>query len=451
MDISAEALQFRHLVTPQIGHLSGRELAQAAVRHELIAAGYARSAQELTGLLPLARSLRITMAEAQRLTGYARQTLYSVLDAEAVKEVTYRDMERVARLLSIALAATSRELPLAEAGEVTRITPSALVRPAQLLESQGFAELSPHGRPEKATLAPTELLVEWLRIHASARQLDNRAPGYAVYLKVDPDEMIRIDEVAREIVGLDEAAVLPESTAPSVMEGPELAINIRATDQRSALRTAGSLWNEIRSQLKLEEAPMRVADLHLPPVAPAAPSQVLDAFIVGLSADLDEETANRIRGERERYVGGEAERVLAARCLTYAARQMRRALGREDADRMPTITDGDSAFEELMPVNGLAGQSPKVERIREPLLAALKLAGERLGPFRGGELAAFKAPGERPKMAREVAPSKDELAEMARLSGIAIAASSSAKEELVALLRAVAGLPTASRASTDLQ
>jgi hypothetical protein len=391
------------------------------------------------------------MAEVQRLTGYARQTLYSVLDKGVAEEVHDREIERVGRLLGIALAATSRELSLVEAGEVTRIVPSALIRPAQLLQSQGLALLSSPGRPTKATLAPTELLIEWLRIHASGRQLDNRSPGYAVYLKVDPQEMIRIDEVAREIVGLDEAAVLPRSTAPSVMDGPELAINVRATDQRSALRTAESLWNEIRDRLELEKKPMRVADLHLPPIAPAAPSLVLDAFIAGLSTDLDEEAVNQIQAERERYVGGETERVLAARCLTFAARRMRGALGGEDADRAPTITDGDSAFEELISVTGLGGQSPKVEAIGKPLLAALKLASERLGPFRGGQLASFKAPGERPKVAREVAPSKEELAEMAKLSGMAIAASSPESGELIGFVRAAAGLPIASRVPTDLR
>jgi hypothetical protein len=446
-----ETLQLRHLITPRVRYLSGRELAQVAVRYELIDAGRVRpSAEGLSGLLPLAHSLGVTMSEAQRLTGYARQTLYSIRDADPVKQIPNTGIERIARLLGIAVVATGRGLRLVEVGDAMELTPSLLVSPARLLASQGFVELIEEDAPQKASVVPNESLLDWVRIHVSGRQLDSRSPGYAVYLKIDSGEVDRIDEVAREIVGLDEAAVIPQSTAPSLMLGPELAINIRATDQRSALEIAELLWDEICDRLQLEDRPMRVADLHLPPTAPAAPSAVLDGLIAGLETELDDETSNRIRGERDRYEGGESERVLAARCLTLAARQMREELGRDDVDLMPTIANGDAAFEELIPVEALRGQGPAIEKVRKPLQKALSLASERLGPYRGGQLGSFKGDGERPQIPREVAPSQDDLAKIARLSGKAIAAGAPSEERLIALVRAVAGLPTASPASRHL-
>lgn len=432
---------YEHLVTPRVEILSGRELAQTAVRRELVSAGSSRSVGELSGLLPLARTLGVTVAEAQRLTGFSRQTIYTNLNAETAAEFRYSDSERVARLLNIAVVAAGQERSLKQIGEAMNIVPGALMAPARLLDSMDLARLTVARREAgSALLAPTELSTQWLRLHASSRELDDRAPGYTAYLRVDPAEVPLIDGVIAEVVGLDEAAVLPVETAPSVMEGPELAITVRATDQRSALRGAEAIWKEIGNRIG-REAPMRVADLHLPPTAPNAGSAVLDGFLGALDAELDEELANRIRGERERYDGGEPERVLASRCLTLAARELRRALGREDAGRAPTITSGDSAFEEWVTVSGhgLASASPESAKIRRPLLEALKLAAERLGPFRGGELAAFKAPGEQPSVVREVAPSHDDLVAIARLSGAAIAAGEAGDAHLIAVVRTAVG------------
>lgn len=442
MDIAVDPRDgiYEHLVTPRVEVLSRRELAESAARRELIAAGASRRLDELNGLLPLARTLGITVAEAQRLSGFARQSLYTVLNSEPAEGFRDRDIERLARLLNIAIVAAG-EQPLAQIAAAMNVAPAVLVAPARLLDRHELGRFSLSGRDAgKAVLAPTELSAEWLRLHASSRELDERVPGYSVYLRVAPEDVRRIDAVLDEVVGLDEAAVLPASTAPSVMDGPELAIMVRATDQRAALRSAEAIWREIGGRVD-GLAPMQVADLHPPVTAPNAPSAVLDTFVGVLTEGLEEEISNRIRGERERYDGGEPERVLAGRCLTIAARELRRELGREDADRAPTINSGDAAFDEWQIVQspGLGSLSKRSSRVRRPLLAALDLAARRLGPFRGGELASFKAPGERPSEPREVAPSLDDLIEMARLCGEAIAAGEGDDRHLLAAIRAVLG------------
>jgi hypothetical protein len=432
---------YEHLVTPRVEALSGRALAQTSIRRELVAAGASRSTRDLRGLLPLARTLGVTVAEAQRLSTFSRQTIYSVLNDEAASEFLSYDSERLARLLNIALVAAGKEQPLKQIGQALNVAPSALLTPARLLAGLDLAVLTMNGvEPDNAVLTPTDLSSQWLKLHASSQELDNQAPGYTAYLRIDPTEVRQIDAVVGEIVGLDEAAVLPAETAPSVMEGPELAITVRATDQRSALRITEAIWREIGQRLG-RNTPMRVADLHLPPTAPNAPSVVLDAFLAGLLADMEEELGNRLRGEREGYDGGEPERVLAGRCLTLAARELRRMLGQKYDERMPAITNGDSAFEEWVTASShdLESDSPESEKIRRPLLDALKLAAERLGPFRGGELASFKAPGQQPRVVREVAPSEEDLASMAHLSGAAIAAGEGGDSHLIAVIRVAVG------------
>ena len=247
----------------------------------------------------------------------------------------------------------------------------------------------------------------------------NRVGAFTVYATLGQDEELVIDAAAREVVGLHEAAVLPQSVAPSVMSGPELGISVRATDQRAALRIAAEVWDEIRSRAGLGAASMRVVSFHLPATAVAAPSAVLDAFTEAL---VDEEASNRVRGQRERYAGGESERTLAMRCLTEACRELRRVLGRDDAGVVPTIRSGDDAFQEYGPVSGLAGRVGRHEAIRRPLEEALRLAAERLGPYRGGELGSFKAPSAPPSAPREVSPSREDLATISGFAGDALAA-----------------------------
>ena len=420
IDISA----FRHLVTPRVRDLSGRELATTAIRRELVAAGNPRSTDQLAVLLPLSRSLALTMAEVQRLSGFARQTLYSALEGEPASDFRDEDTERLARLMTIAIVAAGQEQSLETIGGACHVDSAALVAPARLLEREGRVTLAPSRSPGKAAIAPTPLAAEWLRIHVSSRELDDRAPGFTVYLEVEAAVAHRIDEVAREIVGLDEAAVLPYSTAPSLMRGPELAITIRASDQRSALQAAQAIWDETCRRLG-SSAPMRIADLHPPLTGANAPSAVLDAFVDAICVDLDEELKSRVRGKRERFDGGEPERTLAGRCLTVASRGFWRFVGEDEGGNGREISNGDAAFDEFVALNASTSASAEADRAREPLIEALRLAGERLGPFRGGELASFKAPGGTPKIVAEVAPSKEDLAQMARLSAASLKASAS--------------------------
>jgi hypothetical protein len=412
---------FELSITPELRSLTGRALATTAVRWELVAAGATGKSAELNFVAPLSRALGLTVAEVQRLSGFARQTIYNALNHRA-ERVPDRDSERLARLTTIALVATGRALSLDELGASLGVAPEGLVTAARALDAERVASFRGATLAADVMLAPTEVTEQTLRLRATEQQLANRAPGFTVYIALAGGEEIAIDDAAREVVGLAEGAVLPQSVAPSVMSGPELGLSVRATDQRSALRAAARVWDEIRSRAGLAPAPMQVMSFHPPTTGATAPSAVLDAFTEALVRELDEEATNRVRGERERYVGGDGERSLAMRCLTEASRQLRRVLGRDDADAWPTIRDGDDAFQEYGPVSGLANAVGDREAIRRPLEAALRLGAERLGPYRGGELGSFKAPGAAPGVPREVSPSREDLAAIASLAGEALSA-----------------------------
>jgi hypothetical protein len=126
-----------------------------------------------------------------------------------------------------------------------------------------------------------------------------------------------------------------------------------------------------------------------------------------------------------------------------AARELRSELGNQASDHAPQITNGDAAFEEWwVAVAGLGSLTSRPVAIRRPLLEALRLAAERLGPYRGGELASFPAPGERPAEPREVAPSPADLVGMGRLCGEAVAAGGGDDRHLLSVMRMVTGSGT---------
>jgi hypothetical protein len=428
------------MLTPRSRHLVGRELATTAVRRALIEAGAGRSERPLRLLMPLARTLGVSVAEIQRLAAYSRQTIYNYLEAEPMTRLSTADSEAAARCLAIALVAAGQEQTLERLAEALNAVPEALLAASRLCDREGWATVShPGGNGSgSVTLTPREATTEWLRLDVSTRELADRRPGYAVYLAAPPEHLPALAGAAPAVVGLDEASVLGRDVAPSVMRGPELAINVRAGDQRAAIRAAEATFLEITKKAKVN-VPMKITQIIPPAIAANAPSRVLDSFVEAMSDSQAPETIDDLRAERELYPGGDPERRLAARCLTWAARELRLALGREDADRAPTISSGDDAFQELIPVSGQLSLSPDQKRIKDPLQQALRLAGETLGPYRGGELGGFKGPGERARIAPEVAPSEDDLVEMARLCGQAVNAGGGDREHLLRVLRGTMG------------
>ena len=118
---------YENLVTPRVEILGRRELAETAVRRELVAVGAAGATGELVGLLPLARSLGVTVAEIQRLSGFARQTLYKVMKSEPAVGFADADTERLARLLIIATVAAGAEQTLGALGAAMNVVATGLV------------------------------------------------------------------------------------------------------------------------------------------------------------------------------------------------------------------------------------------------------------------------------------------------------------------------------------
>jgi hypothetical protein len=426
---------FNELLTPRARNLVGRELAQTAARRELIVAGADRSSGVLVLLLPLARVLGISVAEMQRASSYSRQTIYNFMDADPIRALPASEAERVAKVLTIALVGAGGPQTIEQLASALNADPQALGPGVRFLVSQGRASMD-RAEGGSITLAADPSATEWLRLEVSTQELADRRPGYAIYIAAPPEDLGTLAAAIKSVVGLDEAAVLQANVAPSLMNGPEVAVNVRAGDQRSALRAAASVWAEICARAGVE-APMQVTQVIAPPIAPNAASPVLDNFLAALSEGLSPELADDLRAERERYPGGDAERRIAARCLTWAARSLRRSLGREDADRVLTIGTGDDAFEELIPVSGQLSLTPAQKKIKDPLQQGLLIAAERLGPFRGGELSSFKGPGETPRLVAKVAPSEDDLGKIARLSGQALNAGDHDTGYLRRVVRAV--------------
>ena len=422
-------------LTPRTRHLAGRELAQTAARRELIVAGADRSSQVLMLVLPLARVLGISVAEMQRATSYSRQSIYNFLDSDPVRAIPASEAGRVAKILTIALVGAGGPQTVDQLAAALNADPDALGSGVRFLvnHERASAEQASDG---SVTLTANPSAAEWLRLEVSTQEIADRRPGFAVYIAAPPGDLNILAAATKSVVGLDEAAVLDADVAPSVMNGPEVALNVRAGDQRAALREAEAVWIEICERAGIKSN-MRVTQVIAPATSPNAASPVLDSFVSALSKGLAPEIVDDLWAERERYPGGDAERRIAARCLTWAARSLRYSLGREDADRVPTIKTGDDAFDEAVPVSGQLSLNPALKKVKEPLEKALLLASERLGPFRGGELASFKGPGERPRVVAEVAPSEADLAEIARLSGQALNATNHDGEHFRRVVRAV--------------
>jgi len=83
------------------------------------------------------------------------------------------------------------------------------------------------------------------------------------------------------------------------------------------------------------------------------------------------------------------------------------------------ISDAEAAWSELEIVRGLSLDKPR-EPIRRAVKEALELAADRLGPFRGGEVGSFAAPGGTRRVLERIRPALDDLVRMAELAGRAV-------------------------------
>ncbi|MGI8622993.1 MAG: hypothetical protein ACR2NB_05790 [Solirubrobacteraceae bacterium] len=403
------------LLSPFVRDLSGPGLASEFARARLGASRGRRPTVVLADAAALGSAVGLGASEMQRVGGCSRQTIYNVLRADRL-EPPELDLEL--EMLACALAFDG-ESATAVIADRLRVDLGGAVRAAGRLVARD--EIAAAARP----VLPATLVAATERGEGRLREvldevLRSRPEGIAVYLFVATDEEGRaLERTAEALIAHQEHVLLDASIAPSTMRGPELALVVHAASMRSALEIAEDVWNDLRDRADLAPALMRVASILPPAALEALPSDVLDAFVAGIVSTAPRRASDAARRARNRFDGRARERELAARCLTAAASSLRLALGRPSG--APAISDGDRAFGELSVVADLHLDADR-ERIQRPLVRALDLACERLGPVAGGRLGSVRAPGARPAEVESVHPTEQDLAAMAEDSGAAVGA-----------------------------
>lgn len=413
--------------------LAGRDLAREVARMRLGATRTDRTAGTLADAVTVGMAVGLSVSEMRRVGGCSRQTIYNAL-REPVRAATPPDAQLGLEVL-VVLVGAGGALPVAELARHLRVEPDWLLAALRGLEAQGLCRLDGLAQSASAIASATEDAAELLREHLDDL-LVTRADSIAVYLHVDPGEIDAIDRSAHAIVSHHEYVLMRASVAPSVMSGPELALAVRVPTVRRALAIAADLWDEIRAHADLEPRAPRFATVIPPTAQPDAASPVLDVFLDAL-AEVAPDSITDADHARRRYHGGVDERRLAGRCLTAAARAMRRSLS-QDRDPRP-VEDGEAAFYEYEAVAPLRLDASG-ERIQKPLIAALERGIERLGPFPGGRLGSFRGPAG-PNIVDEVHPTPEDLAFIAHHAGLAVgyAAAAGHVDAAVEMLRVVTG------------
>lgn len=397
------------------------DIAPEVARQMLASLKGERNSAPLTEAARLARAVGLSVAEMERMSGYTRQTVYNALRAIDAEQVDpSADRVLLSRQLLVVLCAVRGSIPLPELASRLQLSPEQIVPSLYALQEQHLCAIRQESRETRgyetvsvtATAGAHDVLLEmfddlYLR----------RSDGFSVYLRVDPAEQHKIELAANETLSGHENTVMDPKVAPSVMSGPELALTVHAPTSRLAVRIAGDVWLELRKQAELPLAPAQIADVIAPSPPPCGESEVLDVFTSAITQVLPD-IARDVTRERMRYAGGADERTLACRCLTSAARALRQSVGQERDPR--PITDSEAAWGELMPVRGLPLDAARTP-IQRAVRAALELAADSLGPFRGGELGSFRQPGRPPRTVKQVRPAQEELMRMAELAGEAVA------------------------------
>jgi DNA-binding MarR family transcriptional regulator len=414
--------------------LADDELALAVARQWLLSRVTDHPVAPLADCVQLGRAVGLSMSEMQRLTGLARQTLYRHLEPEGAKERRPASPQAAIEVMLL-LAAEGNYASPAVLGRRAGLTPEPVTRVITDLEPDGLCTVrrDPYSSLEAA---PTPATYVALREHFDDLFL-RRPDAIGVYVLVPEERQAAVAQAAREILWHHEHVVMPQSTAPSVMAGPEIAVMINAPTIRRAIAIVRDIWAVVLARAGMGFFEPVITNVIPPGTQPLVRSDVLDAFLEGV-IDSGAPNGNTLRERRARYSGGPSDAALAGRCVTIAALALRRTVG-NDGDPRPII-DSDSAFAELQPAHGVPVH-PDATEIKRSAVAALELATDRLGPLPGGRLGSYRAPGRAPNVVKEVRPTGSELTDMARLSGEAVGAAATlgALDALWALGRVVSG------------
>jgi hypothetical protein len=381
-----------------------------------------RATAPLHEAVRVGRAAGLGIAEMQRMSGYTRPTIYAALRAIDDRPPASLDPTLLTRQVLVVLGSTKGVIPLSEVAHRLRLQPAPVHGALLSLAAQGLCHLGCATGRDRASLSALATPLGRDTLRAIFDDLFLRRPdGFSAYLRVDESEQRLIQQAASGAMSHHEHTVIEASVAPSRMTGPELVLSIHAPSSRVALQIAHDIWNEMRERAGLAPVAARIMDLIPPSPLPCGESAVLDVFAAAV-AETAPTSATAVMQARMRYAGGSDERALACRCVTAAARVLRRTVGQEHDPR--PISNADAAWGELAPVRGIhvgIDQAP----VKRATQSALEIAADRLGPFRGGELGSHKEPGKPPVVVEEIKPSASDLESMARHAGAAVGAAAS--------------------------
>lgn len=268
--------------------------------------------------------------------------------------------------------------------------------------------------------------------------LSRRPEQWTAYLSVAPAEQDALFEAAEQRFGSNSTALLSTNVRRD-MGSPEIAITFDVADVVGLVNAAAAAWHDLRESLGLPQQPVRIAAY----VPPSVRSEVLEAFGRGMldRLDPDEREVTRLLADARPTVD---EHDICVRALTEAAWALRRAVG--ESARPPELSTGDAAFEELSAVVSIV-LDEQLAGARKALVDALDLAIERLGPFPGGRLGHFRAPGHSPHVVEAITPTHRDLVSIARSSGEAVGCIAAAMRSPAIARDAVTGVVSGASAT----
>ena len=397
--------------------LRGVELAREVARQQLASARNGRAGIPLEDAVVVARAAGIGASEIQRMAGCSRQTVYNLTSDTGRARIAAPSSQRGLEVL-IALRATDGEVSIEDVAARLRVREQDLIPVVSHLRSESLVvSLTAGPLRAQSSIGPTNDGDEVLRDHLDDFVL-TREDTFSVYMHAEPHELAALRHAADILMSRHEHDLIEVSVAPSSLSGPVLAFSVHTSSRRRAIEVACDVWKALRDlcsqHADLPPSAPRIANVIPPAIPPDAGSSVLDAFCDGIDEAMPDDHASVARA-RKRYAGDADDRELAGRCLTTAARALRHSLGHQGEPR--PILHGDAAFDEWQIVSTLHLDS-QLETIQEPLLRALDLATERLGPLAGGRAARLTARGS--AAVPLVEPRLQELEEMANLAGVAL-------------------------------
>lgn len=394
------------------------EIAAAVARQRVASLAGDEPAAPAGDIVVTARAVGLPMREISQLTGASRKRVYDRFDDGKTPRSGVGRAELVFEVLQV-IAAHDGAIDVNEIAAALRVHHSDSFAAVIHLSDRELCDTTPDGDGLLA-LANADTFNE-LRKHYD-RHIQRQPDGFLVALELgdlDAGEVQRvISTTYTDPLGPPSTVAGPE-VSPITMNGSELLVSVNAATSAQALEIAGEVWESVLEELRPDPKPtLRIRDVLRPGQPAVIPSPALDSFFEAL-APSDALPPGQVRSYRAQYPGGIPEKDLIARCLSAAARAVRRAAGNQDEPLL--ITNSEQAFREFEAAEPLI-LTEKLEVIQNPAVAALSLATDRLGPIPGGRLGSFRAPGEMGTVVDVVVPTSEELVFMLQKSAQAVTA-----------------------------